>query len=185
MATMWKQNRSFKWNQDEKDECGDNLAFEGDNLIIQKKSGENISSCTFGKEINNKHCDVFTLDFKITNADKNWLFIGYGTAPINESMIDWNDYPANGKNSERSYCFEIRPNDILRNGSTPPIYKHKFKSNELFRLQFDFNKNKLILYHGYKKIYQESLILNTKKIRIIGTLRYPGHEIEIVDWSFD
>ena len=43
----------------------------------------------------------------------------------------------------------------------------------------------MILYHGYKKVYQEKLLLDTKKIIIVGTLRYKGHQIEIVDWSFD
>ena len=169
-AFKWNQDETFKWNEDSKDECGSNLSFEGSN-IMTKSTGTNIANCTFGKEVNNTQCDVFTLDFKITHNNKNWLFIGYAIPPFKQSVPDMNDYPGNEKNSKNSFSFEIRErNDILRNGHgiESKIYQckkgHPFKSNELFRLQFDFKNNEKVLYHGYKKIYKEKLLLDTKRL---------------------
>ena len=188
MAFKWKQDRSFKWRHDQKEQCSKDLEFEDDYMTIKKATGtSNIAHCPFGKEVNDTQCDIFTLDFKITNNDKTYLFIGYAIRPLKESLLNYHDYPGHGENTKKSNCFEICPDGILlcADDKCTNIYRYKFKSNELFRMQFDFVKGKLILYHGYKKIYQGKLLLNTKKIVIVGTLTKSGHQIEIVDYSFD
>eukprot|EP01084_Bolivina_argentea_P299861 516926_1 len=92
-----------EWN---KHFCGSDFQFIG-HKIIKKCAINRWSLCAFGYEVNNKICDILTIEFTYKSEieiNTNMFCIGY----ININKLDtikWNNYRlGDGPNTNNSYC---------------------------------------------------------------------------------
>ena len=184
---------------------GDALTFLNETTVCSKGNFED-AICIFGDEITSKDCNIFRLHIKWVNCTGQ-LFIGCIISSFKEfkEIALWNNYLSHLMYKDHIMSIVINSKDYSKDYHRFYLYDKNnegiefgkiiedLKNNDIFIMEFNFNKNKFILYHNNSMV--DEIDFYHKRIIPIFSLWYGGGsdnnnnnnnttKIEITDWEF-
>jgi len=163
---------------------GKNLEILKENIIKNISIG--FASCIFGPEISNADSNQFSIEIKARK--RCYLYFGFITGKVADINFkyDLHDNRTHcvgfgaDKHCKEFYLFDKNNEFVkLRNYRCSNI----FKEGDTFRMNVNFNKNELSLYHN-GTFAEKTSLYHHKKLVPAMSLSGKGDEIEVTDYSF-
>lgn len=178
----------FTWY---KEQYGPGLNFLSDTEVILgdvSKSSYCWTTCMFENVIDGTFSDKFSITFTEKLPDETAdFYLGYTTGvTLETSILNWNHQLGAGRNRYTSRAWLISDGKLSFSGhELEAEYVGHFghSTNDWFKLMFDFETNKVMIYHNDTK--KDSRDLNMTKLWVGLSMFYQRETIKMIEYKYN